>query len=279
MFAHDELIEDRLYSEGWRQVSFQDECRSKGCNCEATGQCSLPFFNHFMVRDYQQADAKRQAGTSFPICINTEMPEGLNMEEVRCMRHTTGAAHQYYLRNVTRGDDTMTMASVAAEEHKSTCFNVSCCLLEVPVHRVPPGALALGSGEEGIAWVLCRDISINTSVLESLCSIGVDPVVTASGQLSLSVLREGKGPATVLLDTSGFKCKEGGPNVLYDRSPGSIRVTCLPNAAGVRAVKTALVTVSILLTPKSMYGGKNPSTKLVTYFVHNIYHSENVLHV
>ena len=279
MSTHDELVDDWLYSEGWMQVSSQDDCRDKGCNCETTGECSFRIFNHFMVKDGCDVEVGSVGKRKFPICLTMEATEELNVEEVRCKKHTTGKAYRYYLNVVLKGDSCVTMVSVATQDYKSTCFNVSCWLLETPIEQVAPGTLALGSGEKGIAWVLCRDARTNASVLSSLCSIGIDPVVVANGQFSLEVLRKEGGKLMICVDSSGFRCGEGGPNVLGYGSGGSIRLLCPPGSTGVRAVRTALITASILLTPKSMYGGKNPSTKTVTYFIHNICHSKHVQHV
>jgi len=293
--VHDEHIDDWLYSRGWRQVSTQDECESRGCRCGLTGACLQRIFNHYMVEDGSrgssvQMDAanssdEANAGSgeasplSFPICVNPDTVEMVGVEEVRCRRHTVGISYKYYEANVLKDHRTTTMVSAAVDGYKSACFNMLCYLLEVPKSKTPTGALAVSSQDPEGCWVLARSSSLTTVFLESLCTIDISPIVQAEDEIELRLQGCVPGSRGVLFDTSGFAWRAGGPNMIYDPSASPVVTECYPNPGMVRAVRTALVTTSILLTPKSLYGGKNPTTKLLTYFVHNICYSNGVQYV
>lgn len=289
---NDEHIDDWLYSQGWKQVSTQDGCSEEGCKCISTGRCAKPMFNHYMVEEYNPSpiscgsscfdtgatsEKENEApADTFPICITQESVDTIGVEEVRCRRHTVGICYRYYKANVIKRGIPMTMVSVAMNEYKSACFNMSCHLLEMPKPKVPDGALAINSSSGDSCWVLARSTALNVSFLNVLCDIEVSPLVEDENKVPVKMKHPTMDLPIATFITSDFAWTRGGPNMLWSPNMSSSVVSCYPNEAGVRAVKTALVTVSVLLTPKSLWGGKNPTTKLVTYFVHNICHGRDL---
>lgn len=290
--VYDEHVDDWLYSRGWKHVSSREGCENVGCKCETEGACLLGVFNHFMVRRGCEEDAEEYCserekedcrgqpceapGPLCPIVLDTEASDDLCVEEVRCMKHTMGPAYVYYRNNVVGSLRTITMVSAVTGDYKSVCFNIPCYLLEVNSGLVPAGALGVKAEGSGRTWVLSRGAAASEPVLESLCSIELSPVVCPEGRLALSVRALEKGHTSLEVDIAGFKCRDEGPNMIEKANGCFVEAQCRSCALDVRAVRTALVTVSILLTPKSMYGGKNPSTKLITYFVHNVFHGGNL---
>jgi hypothetical protein len=290
--VHDERVDDWLYSYGWTQVSSQDACRFSGCDCASTGICTQEMFNHYMIesgevsplappdprisQDGEEPSAGRNSPSTFPVYLGIDTIEMAGVEEVRCRPHVVNVAHAYYKANVVKYRRNSTLVSVAMGGYKSTCFNMSCYLLSMPRSAVPKGSLAMGSSSSEEYWVLARGAQLTALFLESLCTIGVDPVVEATGQITLSPQGPTEDCTERCFETAGFLWKRGGPNILWNPNMLSLPATCHGNVWGVRAVKTALVTVSVLLTPKSMYGGKNPTTKTIDYFVHNICHGKDV---
>lgn len=264
MSHHDERVDDTLYSQGWRCISTQFQCKKRRCRCHVTGDCILGVFNHYMMREDTLEEEKEPSAFTFPITIRASDGYEMSIEEVRCRRHVLDIAYRYYNNIVLGSNSPSTFVSVVGDGCKSICFNIDCYMLDMEEEASPAGSLSITSGDPEETWVISRDISTTRAICDSLCNIGVDPVVCAEGSVALRGLR-------TVVDTSGFTCAGAGPNVLQNDSLVSNLVLMDPVAsAGVRAVKTALVTVSILLTPKSMYGGKNPTTKTITYFIHNI---------
>jgi hypothetical protein len=226
--------------------------------------------------DSTNCGAEELSPLAFPVCVNPENAETIGVEEVRCKRHTVGVAYRYYKSNVVKGLDTSTLVSVAVDGYKSTCFNMFCYLLAMPRHAVPRGSLALGQPSSQECWVLARCRDVTDPFLESLCTIGIDPIVQDEHEINLWVGDNGKDAQKMSFCTSSFLWRRGGPNILWSPGRPSVTSECHSNDNMVRAVKTALVTVSVLLTPKSLYGGKNPTTKTVSYFVHNICHGKDM---
>jgi hypothetical protein len=288
MQVHDEHIDDFLYSEGWTQVSTQVYCKREGCHCEVTGECKGLMFNQYLVEDpnvspiSQDSDAEtgvqdnEASPSSFPVCVTNDNVESIGVEEIRCKPHTVGSCYMYYKTNVLQTDEPVTMISVAVDGYKSACFNMACHLLEMHQSNIPRGALAIASQSPEVCWVLARSVRLTTAFLSSLCEIDISPMVGVVEEISVRMVNAPLRSPEARFVTSGFAWSRAGPNMLWSAGTSSAVARCRSNAAGVRAVKTALVTMSLLLTPKSLYGGKNPTTKLVTYFVHNICHGRSL---
>lgn len=292
MSIHDEHIDDWLYSQGWRQISTQDDCEKDGCKCKSTGKCRKRMFNHYMAEDTSPSpvsqdspsfDCRRAlvqeadlSADTFPICVDFDTVECIGVEEIRCKRHTVGICYKYYKANVLKKGSPVTMVSVAVDGYKSACFNMSVHLLEMPKSAVPEGSLAISSQSEENCWVLARSTRLMTAFLNTLCDIDVSPIVGVENEIVLRMQHPAIDLPEVSFITSGFSWAKGGPNMLWNPGMSSFLTECHPNKANVRAVKTALVTMSVLLTPKSLWGGKNPTTKLVTYVVHNICHGRDL---
>ena len=101
---------------------------------------------------------------------------------------------------------------------------------------------------------------------------GIDPVVSPAGACRLSVEDRSGGTKTLNLQISGFSCSPSyGIDILGDVPMEERSTVRKSDGIKAKAVRTALATLSVVFTPKSFYGGKNPSTKRVTYHVHNVH--------
>lgn len=288
--VHDEYIDDTMYLRGWNTVSTIYACVRSGCRCSRGKVCDTGMFNHYLVEDcspgtpelptsstFEHSEVgglaqQETEPTAFPLYISPENVGACGMEEIRCAKHTLSATYSYYRRNVLKGSNTTTLLSCAIDGYKSPCFNILCYLVIMPKSSLPEGCVALACGSKDECMVLTRDEELASPLMEFMCYTGVSPLVTNDKFLSAVEKDEnGKLLARRLWYTS-FAFSKVGPNVLIEGSLGPSRPATVSSIPKARAVQTALVTVSILLTPKSLYGGKNPSTKLLTYFVHNVCH-------
>lgn len=271
MGTHNEYVDDSMYSVGWGEVSTCRSCVDAECKCSRSGSCKSTIFNHYMYRVDEQRNAAETDQFDFPLYISNGAAEEVCVEEVRCRRYTVGAAYDYYIGRVLSDPLCETMISVFLGEYKSTCFNISCFILEISEQAVLPGSICFSDEESNYVSVLARGYEASTSLLDAMCMLGIDPVVPHTGDYSLEVLDDEEKKQTLNVCTSGFKNPgDLKMNIIGPAEPASGYVVLNAEVCGIRAVKTALVTVSIVLTPKSLYGGKNPTTKSVLYFVHNV---------
>jgi hypothetical protein len=287
ILVYDEMTDDDMYSHGWSIVSTQSKCGQRGCACRVDGMCNRGVFNHYMIEDAElspmspgnfnmgaggrgNGGAEVPSDTSFPIVITPETVDAVGVEEVRCKRHVVGQAYRYYKFNTPATNKGITMVSVSTYGYKSTCFNMLCYLLDMPRLKAPGGCMAMGPPDGENCWVLARDVGLTRSLFLCLTNIGISPIVEDENIIEILLKEEGLDDNRARFSTSRLVWKNGGPNLLWNPEVTSGSMECEPNSYDVRAVKTALVTISVLLTPKSLYGGKNPTTKLVTYFVHNV---------
>lgn len=226
-------------------------------------------FNHFMFRVEDDSSTIELDQFDFPLSINASTADELSVEEVRCREYTVGAAYNYYSNGVVQNLLTETMISVVFGDYKSTCFGMSCYILEMRPRTVHSGSLRLESKADKYAQVLALDSRASSPLLEEMCIQGIDPIVSSVGIHSLEV-KGGDGELhEVNACTSGFRWFGDGSLNVHGKC-GDSAYKVVGSRDKVRAVRTALATVSIVLTPKSLFGGKNPSTKLVSYFVHNV---------
>lgn len=269
MSAYSEYIDDSMYSVEWREISTCGPCASAECRCGGSGFCKFAIFNHYMYRaDGQSAETDQ---FDFPLYISNDAAEEVCVEEVRCRRYTVGAAYDYYISKVLLDPLNETVVSVFLGEHKSTCFNMSCFILETTGTATPSGCICFSGGEGGSASILARGYEASASLLEAMCMLGIDPVVQHTGNYSLKIVDGEEKEQTLNVCASGFRNTGGSKlNILDPAEPVPSYAVLNSEVCGVRAVRTALVTVSVVLTPKSLYGGKNPTTKSVSYFVHNV---------
>lgn len=270
MKIHDEHIDDSMYSVGWREVSTSNGCKNKKCRCNGSGSCKFAIFNHFMYRVDDENTGRKTDQFDFPLLIGSAATNEFSVEEIKCARYTVGAAYNYYVRRVML-DSSETMVSVFLGDYKSSCFNMLCFVLEMPRSLTSPGYLCLDSSTPGHTNVVARECETSASILEEICLLGLDPIVAPGGNCTLGVFDENDEDGTVQVSMLGFRYTAGAKtNVVGPLDCKPDYPTVKANPLGVRAVRTALATVSVVLTPKSLYGGKNPTTKLVSYFVHNV---------
>jgi hypothetical protein len=269
--VHDECIDDSMYSLGWLEASTASACTTSGCVCRRSGSCKFIVFNHFMYREEDATNGKKPDQFDFPIYITNGTADELSVEEVRCKRHVVGSAYDYYNRVAISDPLRESMISVFLGDYKSTCFNMSCFLLEMKNSSALEECLHLSHEERGFTNVLARGYEATASLLEAMCMINVDPIVSPNGQYSMQLLDRQGFTQTLNVCTAGFLNKRAGSiNVLGSVTSVPQYVPVDKKKYGVRAVRTALVTMSVVLTPKSLYGGKNPTTKIVSYYVHNV---------
>ena len=266
-----EHIDDSMYTIGWREVSTCKVCDNASCLCANSGSCTYTVFNHYMYREDDGDIVGGMIELDFPLYIGDDVDEEVCVEEVRCRRYTVGAAYDYYMSEVLSEPLSQTMISVFSGEHKSTCFNISCFILEVKEHAVCDDDLCLTQCTEGYVDVLARSRKASSSLLQAMCMLNIDPIVTRLGDYSLAVVDGRKRQQNLDVCTSGFKWSQTcGFSLLRLHGTSRPRTVVGEHASSIRAVRTALATVSVVLTPRSMYGGKNPTTKSVSYFVHNV---------
>jgi hypothetical protein len=207
----------------------------------------------------------------FPLYITNGTADEICIEEVRCRQYTVGRAYNYYIRKVVHDPLCQTMISVFLGDYKSTCFNMSCFMLETERSKVPEGCLYFDHEKKGTVSILARGQEATASLLEAMCVLSIDPIVSSEGEVSLEVLDDHNNVNIINVCMSGFSNKNTKEiNVLGSMKRAPDYVSAGEGSLYVRAVRTALVTMSVVLTPKSLYGGKNPTTKVVTYYVHNV---------
>jgi len=281
--THDEEIVDEFYKKGWTECSTSELCKAltnRSCECMGSGSCSIGMFNHYL---YQEGSQEPMAARykEFPILLNRVVAEEISLEEIRCAPHTVGSSVRYYEERVIGDVLSNTMVSVAIGLVKSPCFNVACYVAEINLEASKGDSLCILKERGLYGWVLCHDGEVLDHLLKSLCVIGIDPVVSGEGnyEVLLQHDRHRGRPASettqrssvVNLSTSGFRLNASGRVNMIGKAPGPRVQKCSGSEVScIRAVGTALVTISIVLEPKSMYGGKNPSTKKPLYVVHNV---------
>ena len=266
-----ECIDDSMYTVGWKEVSTCKACSDVGCLCAGSGSCTYAAFNHYMYREEGESTTGDADELNFPLHVSNEMDGEVCVEEVRCRGHTVGAAYDYYMREVLPEPLSQTMISVFSGEYKSTCFDISCFVLETRNDVVCSTDLRLAQGTEDYTDILARGYEASGSLLQAICMLDIDPIVSCLGDHSLVVIDEHGQEQSLNVCTSGFKWSQRcGFSFLHMREADQRHAVVGARADEIRAVRTALATVSVVLTPKSMYGGKNPTTKSVSYFVHNV---------
>ena len=229
-------------------------------------------FNHYLVKRSLEGADKCEP-VRFPINLVHTMMDGLALEEVTCKKRVTKESSKYYKNVVARRSKEITMISVVTGDYKSPCFNAACCLVKIPFSAAPPDSIFVESSEEGMIWVLSIDLEVDKTLLVAICELGLSPIVNTEGTLALEL----KGASRYfVVNFANTDCTDYGPNVIACPGVGKYEGECKDNKVRARAVMTALATVSVVLTPKSMHGGKNPTTKQLKYFVHNILHGSEL---
>jgi hypothetical protein len=207
----------------------------------------------------------------FPVFLHSRNADEISAEEVRCSLDTAHTSYAYFMRHVVTSAPEQTLISIALNRCKSICFSMKCRLIDMEESSIPAGSFIISSPTEGYAYALAHEGSVLTPLLEAICLIGVDPVVSPKGVYNVTCIgRNGRAYSTELY-TAGFVfSRECGVSLLGNMRAGAEEKVVRCDEGNIRAVRTAVVTLSILLTPKSLYGGKNPSTKTVRYHVHNV---------
>jgi hypothetical protein len=267
---HDEYIADKFYMIGWNLYTTADFCKRNGCECLGSGSCYTGSFNHYLVRDGEAAPSSPHV---FPLSLNAETVDEMSLEEIRCIKHTLQHSLQYFSQRVVMDPLVDTLVSIVLGNFKSPCFNISCYLVEMDLNYVRGDVLCIIPTEKNHGWVICHDTRIVEVLLECLCVIGICPIVSYSGVKNLDVQSSelSEEVISMSISTSGFKCPTGGAINIMGRVDNAGRFSCVNKTdTGVKAVKTALATISVVLEPTSLHGGKNPSTKKLSYVVHNV---------
>lgn len=269
--VHDEYIADSFYTTGWKAVSTSSLCVNRGCECHASGACVNGFFNHYMIPDDGSVIDEREKCKYLPMLLKQGNVDEISVEEVRCVHDTLENAYTYYDNHVITNGSEQTLISVAINRCKSVCVPMMCYLLEMKTKDVLPGSFCLPSISSGYAYVLAHTGTVLSPLLESICMIGIDPVVSSKGIYNVTVADSVHRELKIEMFTPGFTySKEHGVNIMGDMRSGAQQKVVRCDEGNINAVRTAIVTLSVVLTPKSFYGGKNPSTKTVAYYVHNV---------
>lgn len=269
--SHEEYIEDSFYTDYWTIISTPGLCVTENCKCDYSGTCECELFNHYMTSDPIQTKNYSDACATFPIHVDPGNADEISVEEVTCSVSTLAQSYEYFSKHVVRDRYSQTLISIARDAFKSVCFTMSCSIMEMYSSDVPKDSLCLPSQTHGTEMVVAHNELVLIPVLESICSIGVDPVVKSSN--TYRFVHRGKKSSCVVehLSPSGFTYSEQfGINITGNRSTLNMKNALPGSTRGLLAVGTASVTVSIVLTPRSYFGGRAPSTKTVSYHVHNI---------
>lgn len=197
-----------------------------------------------------------------------------SVEELQCTRDNLGDSHRYFRRCVVADLHSSTLLSMNRGDFKSPSFNVNCELILLDPSRIETSAVVVAEAEKGYGWVISLDQEIFTSMLESMSFIDIHPLIPPPEQCIIrsSPDHDGTMNDSKSLIFNVFRGLVGtSTNVRVSDAPEHV---CAAEDKGrrldVRAVKTAVATLSIVLEPVSLYGGVRPSTKSVHLVVHNV---------
>lgn len=270
-------LSDSAYRQNYSVVSTSSLCDDDECWCECSGRCVSMLFNHYMHIDEDILDPKNERYTplktsvyTFPIRVDSSTADELSVEEVGPSIETLGPSYEYFMRQVPLPSEDPGLVSVNIYDYKSICFNATSILAAVRDSDIPDGALSLFDAGNDHSWVLCINNMIQQRISEALCEVGASPIVkppTYSRVVPVGFDDSHKMDLVVL----GITALKNGitPTIGDIHSKKWYDVTC-ESCDGVRAVRTAVVTLSITLKPVSMYGGVRPSTKEISYVIHNV---------
>lgn len=269
--VHDEFIDDSFYSTGWSEVSTSSQCSNGECECRGSGSCVSSVFNHFMYITEGASSDTQPSRYTFPLFVDKTSVDEVSVEEVKCREYITGSAFRYYDQCVVKDRRTQTMVSVCTGEYKSTCFDIPCLVLRVKRDCVTVGCVIIEECQDGTVWIVATRDSVTSQLMEALVVVGVEPIVSKSKCFTILLKLCPGLNVRMRVTASGMRVPRGCALSVVG-SPQQEDTTRLVSEVtkSVEAVRTARVTVSIVLTPRSLYGGKNPSTKIVEYFVHNV---------
>nr|POE79009.1 hypothetical protein CFP56_79277 [Quercus suber] len=204
--VHDEHIDDFLYCYGWSEVTTSDGCSSVTCPCGGSGSCVYLVFNQFMCSKHDIEDLDQ---FSMPVGVSDDVEQELSVEEVRCTRLTMRSSYAYYADHVVSNTRTETMLSVFTGKQKSVCFTMPGYALLVDVGDVCASDYVIKAESSSSRWVLGISHSAMSQLLQLICAIGVDPVVSTVGGLDVAV-RERDGPdSMVSVVTAGIRGARG----------------------------------------------------------------------
>lgn len=270
-------LSDSAYRQNYSIVSTSSLCDDSECWCDGSGRCVSMLFNHFMHIDEDILDYKTDRyvplNTSvykFPIKVDSSTADELSVEEVGASIETLGPSYEYFMRQVPLPSEDPGLVSVNIYDYKSVCFNIASVLAAVRDSDVPDGAISLLDAGNDHSWVLCIDNMIQQRISEALCEVGASPIVKPPTYFGVvpAGFDETHSMDLVVLGISALN--DGTiPTVGDIHSKVWCDVYC-KSCDGVRAVRTAVVTLSITLKPVSMYGGVRPSTKQISYVIHNV---------
>lgn len=269
--VHDEFISDTFYATGWTTQCTSSSCKNKDCKCKGSGSCVYNLFNHYMKPDDSSSAEDTDPCLTFPVFLHSRSVDEISAEEIRCSPANLGKSYRYFRKQVVTSPREQTLLSVALNKYKSPCFSVECRLIEMKRESAYPGSFCFPSRTDGNVHVLAHDGIVLTPLLESICMIGIDPVVSSKGVYGITMLSGKSKGRHADLFTSGFTYSTSyGVNIIGSMREGASEMVELHSDGSTRAVRTAVVTLSVVLTPRSYYGGKNPSTKTVSYHIHNV---------
>lgn len=267
-----DTMEQALFTQGWTEISTPVRCNNVNCKCLGSGTCRTKLFNHYLVRSADLIETpKLHTDTFFPINISVTDAEDVNIEEVTASQATLGSAFKYFSNCILDSPDESFVA-VVMRDYKSICFNVDCYLVAVEEPSSIPDALLISDTLTDNEWALSIDARIISLFLESLSLTGTTPIVPPLMPTRMTEKGSTLGFGSIDIVSGSFEVPEDGiinvsGTAFLDRLSKAVLHLERPV---VTAVRTATVTLSIRLRPKSMYGGRDPSTKLISYIVHNI---------
>lgn len=206
---------------------------------------------------------------AFPITVDRATADELSVEEVGASMDTLGPSYSYFMSQVPMSFEDPGLLSVNIYDYKSICFNITCVLAVVYDRDIPYQALALMSAGEEYSYVLCIDAEIQQRLSEAMCEIGASPIVKPPTYMGVRILDSDEEPMDLV--ALGIKpLNDGEIHIIGSIDAKDHYAVECEYGGSIEAVRTAVVTVSIVLKPVSMHGGVRPSTKEITYVVHNV---------
>lgn len=262
-------MSDAVYRLGWEHVTTAG-CPRKKCKCYGSGECTHGKFCFFLLLPDDIKPLLTLLATP-PFVLDPINCEEMSIEEVTCCEDTLAESYEYIVGQVVDQAKDEQLVSVALGDTKTFSFVMSCYLVKLRLDKFEGSGVAVDVDGK-CAWVLSMDERILMSFLVSLSYIGVKPMLLPDKLLRVSIRGSGRSAESVVMSTGIFRPRAIAPAVVLCAGGDSteLEASSSSHKKSVLAVRTATVTASIVLTPISLYGGVNPSTKRVSCVAHSV---------
>ncbi len=276
MDVHDEMIPDRFYRKGWANYV------PRGIQDNVSAETQEPVIIHYLaMRGVARLPSCHLAYRSPIKLFSAPLSDDTSVEEIRCTVGTLGDAYAYYVRRVVENPHRQTLLSVCHQDLKSPCFEVPCLCSRVD--SVPMGAATFETPDRSL-WEVGTPSWTVGALVDSMCDIGITPIITTDpsytvrtsllGRATDVITKVFRPPVNASIQVLGAvsggyldKSRGEGPTDSAYRYLEGVGTTLDGRCV---AVRTAAATISVVLTPRSLYGGKNPETKEVSIVVHTV---------